>query len=50
MLGDEIIRRTFGYDVVLNSASSYQAAYEWMYAALAAVDMNGCTLLLLRWI
>ena len=36
-LGDEIIRRTFGYDVVLNSASSYQAAYEWMYAALAAV-------------
>ena len=39
MLGDEIIRRTFGYDVVLNSASSYQAAYEWMYAALAAVDI-----------
>ena len=38
-LGDEIIRRTFGYDVVLNSASSYQAAYEWMYAALAAVDI-----------
>ena len=38
-LGDEVICRAFGYDVVLHSASSCQAAYEWMYAALAAVDV-----------
>ena len=38
-LGGEVIRRTFGYDVVFHSASSYQAAYEWMYTALAAVDV-----------
>lgn len=38
-LGDEVIRRTFGYDVVFHSASSYQAAYEWIYTALAAVDV-----------
>lgn len=38
-LGDEVICRAFGYDVVLHSASSCQAAYEWMYTALAAVDV-----------
>ena len=38
-LYDEVPGVAPGYDVVLDPAAADEAAYEWMYAALAAVDV-----------